>query len=169
MQATPLDSDAPLGSRRAVIRYNHSELELVELAWGLPPAPPNDHPFRFVRSEGRTFESNRCLIPASEFHVTVNSKRYRFALDDGNWFYLAGIWRRATANWPESYAILTIEANDDVALYQERQGAVLLRRQRMDWLDHLVPEEEILQPLPARSFAVEQLLKSGAAQTTLPL
>lgn len=169
MQATPLDEDGPLGSRRPVVRYNRGELELVELAWGLPPSPPNDHPFRFVRSEGRTFDSNRCLIPASEFHVTVNSRRYRFALEDGNWFYLAGIWRRSANGGPDTYAIITIEANDDVALYQERQGAVLLRRQRMDWLDHQVPEEEILQPLPARSFSVEQLLKSGASQATLPL
>lgn len=169
MKATPLDEDGPLGTRRPVIRYNRGELELVELAWGLPPSPPNNHPFRFVRSEDRNFDSNRCLIPASEFHVKSNGKRYRFALEDGNWFYIAGIWRRATADWPESYAILTIEANEDVAAYQDRQGAVLLRRQRMDWLDHVVPEDEILQPLPARSFSVEQLLKSGAAQATLPL
>lgn len=80
--------------------------------------------------------------------MKVGSKRYSVTLGDRNWFYLAGIWRRATADWPESYAILTIEANEDVASYQERQGAVQLRRQRMDWLHHLVPESELLQPLP---------------------
>lgn len=142
---------------------------MVELAWGLQPSAADGHPFCFVRSEGRSFESNRCLIPASEFHVKVALKRFSFALGDRNWFYLAGIWRRATADWPESYAILTIEANDDMAPYQERQGAALLRRQRMDWLDHLVPECDLLKPLPPRSFIARRLLTSERSQPSLAL
>lgn len=120
MIATAFDSDAPLGSRRAVIRYNAAELEMVELAWGLKPKAVDERPFRFVRSEGRAFPDHRCLVPASEFHVTTAKRRYRFALEDGNWFYLAGVWRPATREWPESYAILTVEANPEVARYQER-------------------------------------------------
>ena len=53
--------------------------------------------------------------------------------------------------------MVTIEANPDVFFYQERQGAVLLRRQNMAWLDLTVPEEDLLQPLPARSFAIEEI------------
>ncbi|CAN5146355.1 SOS response-associated peptidase [soil metagenome] len=165
MNATPFDSDAPLGSRRAIIRYNPdnaAELEMVELTWGLKPKEADGRPFRFVRSEGRTFPSHRCLIPASEFHVTTGERRYRFSLEDGNWFYLAGVWRPATDAWPESYAILTVEANPEVARYQERQGAVLLRRQRLDWLDQTVPESDLLQPLLARSLDVAQLGGAGA-------
>jgi len=158
MIATAFDSEAPLGTRRAVIRYNAAELEMVELAWGLRPKEGDDRPFRFVRAEGRTFPDHRCLIPASEFHVTTpKGRRYRCALEDGNWFYLAGIWRPATRDWPESYAILTVEANPEVARYQGRQGAVLLRRQRMDWLDGNVSEADLLQPLPARSFEISEL------------
>lgn len=168
MIATAFDSDAPLGSRRAIIRYNAGELEMVELAWGLIPKVPDGRPFRFVRSEGRTFPTHRCLIPASEFHVTTARRRYRFALDDGNWFYLGGVWRPATRDWPEAYAILTVEANAEVARYQERQGAVLLRRQRMDWLDSKIGEEDLLVPLPARSFSVAELT-DGATQSMLSL
>lgn len=58
---------------------------------------------------------------------------------------------------------------DDVVPYQERQGAVLLRRQRLDWLDHLVPESELLRPLPIRSFTVEGLSKSGLSESHLAL
>jgi putative SOS response-associated peptidase YedK len=168
MIATAFDSDALLGSRRAIIRYNAAELEMVELAWGFRPKTADDRPFRFVQSEGRTFPSHRCLIPASEFHVTTAKRRYKFALEDGNWFYLAGIWRPATQGWPESYAILTIEANPEVARYQERQGAVLLRRQRMDWLDSTTSEADLLQPLPARSFDVSELT-TGIAESLLPI
>jgi putative SOS response-associated peptidase YedK len=89
--------------------------------------------------------------------IPLDSISLGTTLDDGNWFYLAGIYRPATIDWPESYAILTIEANPDVARYQERQGAVLLRRQNMDWLDLTVPEADLLKPLPARSFEVEEI------------
>jgi putative SOS response-associated peptidase YedK len=37
---------------------------------------------------------------------------------------LAGIWRPATADWPESYAILTIAANE-MLQYHHRQMAVM--------------------------------------------
>lgn len=157
MQAIAFDSNAPLGARRAIIRRYRDEIEMVELAWGLKPKDPNERPFRFVRAEGRSFPSHRCLIPASEFHVTTEKRSYRFALEDGNWFYLAGIYRPATIDWPESYAVLMIEANPDVARFQDRQGAVLLRRQNMDWLDHRIPEAELLRPLPAWSFDVEEI------------
>lgn len=169
MIATAFESDAPIGQRRAIIRRNASELEMVELPWGLRPKAPGERPFRFIRSEGRSFPSHRCLVPASEFQVTVGERRYKFALEDGNWFYLAGIWQAASADWPQSFAILTVEANPEVARYQDRQGAVLLRRQRMDWLDGTVPQDELLQPLPARSFDVVELSGSGAAQPVLAL
>src|SRR3546814_5224787 len=67
---TPFDSNAPLGSRRAIIRRNPndaSEIEMVEAAWGSNPRFSDGASFRFVRSEGRTFPSHRCLVPASEF------------------------------------------------------------------------------------------------------
>jgi putative SOS response-associated peptidase YedK len=34
---------------------------------------------------------------------------------------------------------------------------VLLRRQNKAWLDLTVPEHELLQPLPPRSFRVEEI------------
>jgi hypothetical protein len=57
----------------------------------------------------------------------------------------------------ESYAILTVAANPEVALYQERQGALLLRQQRMEWLDATVPEAEVLRPAPTGSFRVDKI------------
>lgn len=169
--ATPFDSDAPLGDRRAVIRRaeDRDEVEMVELTWGLEPIEAGVRSFRFVRSEGRKFPTHRCLVPASELHCTRDGRPYRFKLEDGNWFYLAGIWRPATAGWPDFYAILTVAANPEVARYQDRQGAVLLRRQRMAWLDGTESEGELLRPSPARSFDVEHILDSDATQPMLAL
>ncbi|RVD01468.1 SOS response-associated peptidase, partial [Mesorhizobium sp. M7A.F.Ca.ET.027.02.1.1] len=85
-----------------------------------------------------------------------------FSLADGDWFYFAGVWRPATRDWPEAYAILTIEANDDVAPFHDRQMAVLRRDQRMAWLDRTCLEEELLRPLPAGTFVVSQPRKASA-------
>lgn len=167
MQASPFESGAPLGSRRAIIRRNPrdmQEIEMIEACWGLEAWDADARPFKFIRSEGRTFPRNRCLVPASEFTVTNGERKFRVTLDDGNFFYLAGIWSPPTDDRAVSYAILTIEANPDIFFYQERQGAVLLRRQNMAWLDLSAPESELLTALPARSFSIEEIAPRAAGE-----
>jgi putative SOS response-associated peptidase YedK len=128
------DADAPLDERRVIIRHSAGDVEMVDVAWGLQPRERSGRPFILLRAEGRTFPSHRCLVPASEFRFRSQGRHYSFALADGDWFYFAGIWRPTTPDWPESYAILTTEANPDVAPYHDRQMAVLRREDRMKWL-----------------------------------
>lgn len=130
---------------------------MIEAAWGLEPYDRDEPVFKFIRAEDKTFPAMRCLVPASEFHVRNDDRSFRVTLDDGNFFYLAGVWRPGSDGSLTRYAVLTVETNPDVMLYQERQGAVLLRRQSMAWLDLTQPESELLQPLPARSFRVEEI------------
>ena len=167
--ATPFDLDTPLGQRRAIIRRNGDDVEMVEAGWGLRPGPSSDRPFTLVRAEGRTFPAHRCLVPASDFRLPGRERAYGFSLADGDWFYLAGIWRPATADWPESYAILTIAANEDVAAYHHRQMAVLTRAQRLNWLDAVVPEHELLRPMPVGSFRVRDERRRRVGQGALAL
>ena len=136
---------------------------MVELPWGLRPREPGGRSFPLVRAEGRSFPSHRCLVPASEFHFSQYGRHFRVSLADGDWFYLAGIWRPASEDWPEAYAILTVVANPDVAPYQDRQMVVLRRARRMDWLERSVPEHELLRPLPRRTFHVESFVGRKAA------
>ena len=161
MKASPFESEAPLGSPRPIIRRNPDnvqEVEMIHAGWGLQPwEAPGGKPFKFIRSEGKTFPSHRCLVPVSEFQIRNGDRRFRVTLDDSNFFYLAGVWRPANPDWPVSFAVVTIEASPDIFFYQERQGAVLLRRQNMDWLDARVPDEDLLRALPARSFRVEEI------------
>lgn len=166
MKATTFDTDAPPYQRRIIVRYGDEGVEMVELPWGLRPKKPGNLPF--MRAEGRKFPSHRCLVPASEFLISRHGQRYRFSLADGDWFYFAGIWRPASEGWPGAYAILTIEANADVAPFQARQMAVLRRRQRMDWLDLSRPEHELLQPLPVGAFRIERTI-TRQTQTVLAL
>src|SRR3546814_2268849 len=141
---------------------------MVELPWGLQPRETSGRPFTVIRAEGRSFPSHRCLIPASECRHRSRGKHYSFSLANGDWFYFAGIWRPATRDWPEAYAILTTTANDDVAPCHDRQMAVLLRDQRMAWLDLTIPENELLQPLPAGAFRLS-LLREPTEQAALDI
>ncbi|MFA1625709.1 SOS response-associated peptidase family protein [Rhizobium mongolense] len=152
MSAKVFQSDAPLEERRVIIRRHDGDVEMVELPWGLRPRERGPRAVNVVRSEGRTFPTHRCLVPASE----VRHRSFSFSLASGDWFYFAGIWRPATTDWPEAYAILTIEANADIAPFHNRQMAVLTRDQRIAWLDGLVPEDKILHPLPAGTFRVSR-------------
>jgi putative SOS response-associated peptidase YedK len=166
MSATIFDSDASLDERRVIIRRAGGDVEMVELPWGLQPHEEGGRPLTVMRAEGRIFPDHRCLVPASEFRHRSHGKHYSFSLASGDWFYFAGIWRPATRHWPEAYAILTTAASDDVEPYQDRQMAVLLRDQRMAWLDLICREEELLQPLPPRSFRVSRL-RAAQAQAVL--
>jgi putative SOS response-associated peptidase YedK len=167
----PFDSDAPLGARRAIIRRNPndaSEIEMVEATWGSNPRFSDGDSYRFVRAEGRTFPAHRCLIPASEFHMTVGRKRYRVMLDGGNHFYLAAVWEPPMGDWPLCYRVVTVAANPEVARYQERHGAIIHRRQVMQWLDHSIPEIDLLETPAARTFLIEEI-GAGPVQEMLAL
>lgn len=156
----PFDPDAPLGARRAIIRRNPddaSEVEMVKATWGSNPRFADGVSYRFIRAEGKVFPQARCLIPASEFHMSVGAKRYRVTLDCGNFFYLAGIWEPAMDGWPLAYRIITVYANSEVSPFQERHGAIIQRRQVMQWLDHTVPEVDLLGMPQARMFRVEEI------------
>lgn len=173
MSVTPtfFDSDAEDDNARLIIRAKPNDLgkaEMVEARWGSDPRFAAGVEFRFVRSEGRTFPSHRCLIPASEFRMRVGERRYRVKLDDGNFFYLAGIWEPAMAEWPLAFRIITVAANPEVAPFQDRHGAIILRRQVTGWLDHQVPETDLLETPPARTFIVEEIV-GGPRQAGLAL
>lgn len=168
---TPFDPDAPLGSRRAIIRRNPddaSEIEMVEAAWGSNPRFSDGISYRFVRSEDHSFPSHRSLIPASEFRLSIGDKRYRVTLDGGNHFYLAAIWEPPMGEWPLSYRVITVPANAEVAQHQTRHGAVIHRRQVMQWLDATVPECDLLETPPARTFLVEEIVE-GPRQNAFAL
>jgi putative SOS response-associated peptidase YedK len=167
MSASVFDSEAAIGQRRVIIRRSGGDLEMVELPWGLQPREPGGRAFTIIRAEGRTFPDRRCLVPASEFRHRSRGKHYAFSLADGDWFYFAGIWRPATHGWPESFAIITIEANKDIAPFHDRQMAVIRRQQRMAWLDRTCREDQLLQPVPAGSFNVSRLRdESSQAELT---
>ncbi len=167
-KATPFDADA-LGSCRAIIRRNPEDvqqIEMIEAVWGSNPRFSDGVRYEFIRSEGRTFPTNRCLVPASEFHIRNGDRKFCVRLENGNFFYLAAIWEPPMGDWPVSYRILTVDANPEVMRYQERHGAIIQRRQVMQWLDHEGREADLLVTPPAKLFSIEEML-SKPVQTSL--
>jgi putative SOS response-associated peptidase YedK len=65
-----------------------------------------------------------------------------------------------TANgYISRYAILTTEANNNIAPYHDRKMAVLRRAQRMEWLNLSLPEHEPLRPPSIGTFRVDRIAK----------
>jgi len=170
--ATPFDSDTAEGALRPIIRKKpdgSGKQELVNAHWGSNPRFSDGIEYRFVRSEGKAFPSHRCLVPVSDFRMKVGSKDYRVTRDDGNHFYLAGVWEPALAGWPLAFKIITVAANPDVERYQDRHGAMIERRQVMDWLGSKIPVDELLVTPPAHVFRVEEVGARRPAQQALAL
>lgn len=75
------------------------EVELVQRRWSWPG--PNKRPVYNFRSEGREFNSNRCLIIADGFYEFTEPKdpkkkrkdKWLFTKKDEPIFCIAGIWR----------------------------------------------------------------------------
>jgi hypothetical protein len=77
---------------------------------------------------------------------------------------MAGIWRPALPDWPESFAIITCESDADLAPYEDRKSIFLLPERWGEWLSGRAPEEDVLKPAPAGSLAVTRVGSDGAKE-----
>ncbi len=144
-----------------IIRRHDDGGELAQLRWGFAPARPKGAPVINFRSEGRRFSHGRCLIPASHFSKFTGAKspkaKWRFTKAGEDWFCIAGLWRPAAGETPETFTLLTSEPGPDVAPIHNRQVVVLERSDWAAWLDPATAEADLLRPSPAGSLTVEQV------------
>lgn len=147
-----------------VIRAAGNGAALASMRWAW--LSPNKKPvFNYV-SEDRHFEGvRRCLIPASAFFEFTGSKypkaKHRFTLNGAAFLCIAGIWRAAGADEPETFTMLTTAPGPDIAPYHDRQVVVLRPEDWAAWLFLTKPEAELLRPLPAGSLTAETV-RAGA-------
>ena len=155
---------APLDSIRitdpnAIVRMGEEGAELVMRRWSWPG--PGGKPVYNFRSEGREFQSGRCVIVVDGFyeftkHTDPKSKRkhkWLFTLKGSDWFGIAGLVRK-DASVGEAFTMLTTEPGTDVAPYHHRQVAVLAPERWRSWLDGSGPATELLGPCPAGILSV---------------
>lgn len=138
------------------------EGDLVQRRWSWPGQ--NKRPVYNFRSEGREFNSNRCLIVADGFYEFTDSAekgkkrkdKWLFTKSEERMLCIAGIWRE-TKDVGEAFTILTMEPGPDIAPYHDRQIVVLEREAWADWLDPSVSARELIKPLRLGSLKVEQV------------
>jgi len=151
----------------------HSLAELVNRRWSWPS--PKGKPVYNFRSEGRQFDTHRCLILADGFYEFTDAAepkqkrldKWLFTMAGHRWFCIAGIWRDSPAG--EAFTMLTMDAGSDVAPYHHRQIVPLTRDQWSDWLDPSVPAKDVLRRLPQGSLPVTQVYGAPPAQGALVL
>ena len=105
------------------------EAELVQQRWSWPR--PNKRPVCNFRSEGREFNSNRCLIIADGFYEFTEPKDPRqkrkdkclFTMKDEPIFCIAGFWRE-TPEVGQAFTMLTMDPGPDIAPYHDRGSGV---------------------------------------------
>ncbi|AQR75982.1 SOS response-associated peptidase family protein [Sphingomonas sp. LM7] len=145
--------------------------ELVNRRWSWPA--PGGKPVYNFRSEGRQFDSNRCLILADGFYEFTKPEdpkqkrqdKWLFTLAGHRWFCIAGIWRDSPVG--EAFTMLTIEPGEDVAPYHSRQIVPLPRDRWAAWLDTQVPADDVLVALPKGSLDVVRVFPPAPAQAAL--
>ncbi|NLS06326.1 SOS response-associated peptidase [Rhizobium sp. P32RR-XVIII] len=137
------------------------EPELVQRRWSWPQ---NKRPVYNFRSEGREFNSNRCLIVADGFYEFTDANdpkkkrkdKWLFTKKDEPIFCIAGIWRD-TPDVGQAFTMLTMEPGLDIVPYHDRQIVILDRSAWADWLDPTISAKSLIRPLPAGTLAVEQV------------
>ncbi len=156
--------------------------ELALVRWGLIPSWAKD-PTRLstlinARSETAAdkpsfrgaMRHRRCLVPADAFYEwtgKAGAKRpHMIRPRDGGPIGLAGIWEHwlgADGSEIETMAILTVDANSDVAVLHDRMPAVVPPELFESWLDmRAVPADTATRMLaPAPPGALEVIEVSG--------
>lgn len=141
----------------SVVRLGKKGPELVEMRWGWQPHHAAE-PVINVRAETADLTSRRCLVPATQFALFTGAghprRRWTITLRGEHLFFLAALWADATADWPESYAVITIDAAPDLAPLSDRQMAVIRPSDARAWLMTAEPHE-LLRPLAAGSYEVD--------------
>lgn len=92
--------------------------------------------------------NRRCLIPVSAYFEwdrrTKPLTKYRFAVPDAPFLWLAGLYRfEADSAWPV-FTVLTRPAAPDLAVFHDRMPVIVPPDLTARWLDRNVPPHSVL-------------------------
>jgi putative SOS response-associated peptidase YedK len=131
--------------------------QLVERRWSWPG--PTGKPVFNMRSDGREFARDRCLVLADAFYEFTTPKDPKQKRKDC-WrftppgeFAIAGLLRQ-DAKVGEAFTLLTVPPGPDIAPYHNRQIALLDPPLWRAWLDGSASSKDLLQPSRAGELRV---------------
>ena len=153
--------DVRITDRAPIVRWSRAGdgAELVERRWSWPA--PGGKPVFNMRSDGREFGKDRCLVLADgfyEFTAPADPKQKKkdcWRFSPAGDFAIAGLVR-ATPEVGEAFTLLTVPPGDDIAPYHNRQIALLAPPQWRSWLNHSAKSVEVLTSSPAGTLGVCQ-------------
>ena len=131
--------------------------ELVERRWSWPA--PGGKPVFNMRSDGREFGKDRCLVLADAFYEFTTpddpkqKKKDCWRFEPAGDFAIAGIVR-ADPRVGEAFTLLTVPPGADIAAYHNRQIALLYPPNWRAWLDGSIRSGHLLHPSPAGELSV---------------
>jgi putative SOS response-associated peptidase YedK len=151
--------DVRITDRAPIVRFNadSGHAELIERRWSWPS--PSGKPVFNMRSDGREFGKDRCLVIADgffEYTAPADPKQKRkacwlFKPRGDETFAIAGLVRD-NPDVGEAFTLLTVPPGPDVGAYHNRQIALLSPPQWRSWLDHSARSLELLRPSDAGSL-----------------
>jgi putative SOS response-associated peptidase YedK len=152
-------ADIHITDKAPVVRWANDHAELVIRRWSWPA--PTGKPVFNMRSDGREFPKDRCLVLADGFYEYTKpddpkQKRkacWLFRPSEGQEFAIAGLLR-PNPQVGEAFTLLTGPPGPDVELYHNRQIALLGPNQWRSWLDGSARSLDLLHPTPAGSLDV---------------
>ena len=152
--------DVRITERAPIVRMTAAgdEAELVERRWSWPG--PTGKPVFNMRSDGREFARDRCLVVADGFYEYTASSDPKQKKKDC-WLFrpsqgevaIAGLVR-TDPQVGEAFTLLTVPPGPDIAPYHHRGVALLTPPQWKAWLDGSAACVEILGPSAAGSLGV---------------
>lgn len=151
--------DVRITDRAPVVRWNEDHAELVERRWSWPS--PSSKPVFNMRSDGREFPKDRCLVPMDSFYeytkpTDPDRKKkdcWLFRPAEEQEFAIAGLLRPNT-DVGEAFTLLTAPPGPDVEPYHNRQIALLRPDQWSHWLDGSARSLNLLHPTKANCLDV---------------
>ena len=152
--------DVHITDRAPIVRVAGETTALVERRWSWPLA--TGKPLYNLRSEGRNFATNRCIVIADGFYeytapadpTQKRKDRWLFSPAAGGMLGIAAIWR-AHPDVGEAFTLLTAEPGPDVAPLHHRQIVLIDPADWKRWLDGSVPSKDLLRPSAAGFLTVE--------------
>jgi putative SOS response-associated peptidase YedK len=153
--------DVRISEMAPIVRFNGDKgvAELVERRWSWPS--PSGKPVFNMRSDGREFSRDRCLVLADsffEFTAPEDPKQKRkicWQFRPPGEFAIAGLLRD-DPKVGEAFTLLTVPPGADIAGYHNRQIALIEPPQWRAWLDGAAKSTELLKPSEEGSLSVAQ-------------
>ena len=152
--------DVRISEKAPIVCFNFGRdvAELVERRWSWPG--PSGKPVFNMRSDGRAFPRDRCLVMVDgfyEFTAPADPKQKR----KDRWLFrpskgavaIAGLVRDNPLAGV-AFTMLTVPPGPDIAPYHDRGVALLAPPQWRSWLDGSASSAELLRPSVGGSLSV---------------